>query len=65
MLSLQTQGVVQTGTSFYHPASGLTVRQLSVSADGGLATVTVCRNSTSTETGALHKVVLIGSRPTW
>ena len=53
LLLLLTQGLVSTGTSFYHPASGLTVRQLSVSADGGSATVTVCRNSTAAETGAL------------
>ena len=50
---LYVQGIVQTGSSFYHPASGLTVRQLSVSADGGSATLTVCRNSTAAETGAL------------
>ena len=52
-LLLRAQGLVSTGTSYYHSASGLTVRQLSVSADGGSATVTVCRNSTAVETGAL------------
>ena len=48
------QGVVATGASLYLPSSGLTVRQLAVSADGGSATVTACRNSTAGKDSGSH-----------
>jgi hypothetical protein len=41
---------VATGESFYHPASGLTIRQLQVTADSSAAVVSICRNSSTSET---------------
>ena len=46
-------GSVATGQAFYEPLSGITTRQLSISADGGSAVVSICRNTTMAETGAL------------
>ena len=41
-----------TGQSYYHPASGLTTRQLQVTADSGAAVISICRNSSRAETAA-------------
>lgn len=47
------QGTLATGQSLYMPSSGLTFRQLSVTSDGGSAVVSICRSTTTVETGAL------------
>ena len=47
------QGALATGQSLYSPLSGLTFRQLSINADGGSAVVSICRNTTTIESGAL------------
>ena len=43
---------LSTGQSYYDPASGLTVRQLQVTADSNAAVVSICRNSSTSETAA-------------
>ena len=41
---------VATGESFYDSASGLTIRQKQITADGGAAVVSICRRSGTSET---------------
>ena len=48
-------GGLATGQSYYEPQSGLVTRQLSISPDGGSSTITVCRNTSTSETPATCK----------
>lgn len=46
------KAAISTGNSYYEPLSGLTTRQLSITADGGSAVVSICRNTSTVETAA-------------